>query len=283
MKYSVTGVMFYDLTVQEQAALLGRLGYDGIEWRVRRVETRGQGFSLWGEHKDDLTPDNFLARAGEMRQAADDHGLAIAGIGAGAHADQLDQIKLLVEGAVACGAPFVRIWSPRGWDGTVPYRVLYDELVDALGRAVEAAAGSGVKLALEIHGNTIHCSAGLAHRVLSRFSPTQVCAVYDVQNMVSDGYETTELGLDLLGDYLGHAHLGGHKPVEKGRDETGSMQWDWPGCSMAEGLYNYPRLLKKLKAIGYSHFLTVEDFRDLPYEEKLREGIEYLRGVEAAV
>jgi hypothetical protein len=36
MRYSATSVMLPELEMGEQAALLQRLGFDGIEWRVRR-------------------------------------------------------------------------------------------------------------------------------------------------------------------------------------------------------------------------------------------------------
>jgi sugar phosphate isomerase/epimerase len=52
---------------------------------------------------------------------------------------------------------------------------------------------------------------------------------------------------------------------------------------MADGLYSYPRMLRKMKAMGYSHFISIEDFRSLPAEAKLKEGIDYLRAVEAKV
>jgi sugar phosphate isomerase/epimerase len=285
MKYSATSVMLPDLDMAEQAALLQRLGFDGIEWRVRRVSegARGKGYSPWGEHKNDLTPENFAAKAEEMKRVAADHGLAIAGLATNPNAGDLEQIKLLVEGAVKSGAPFVRVGAPRLYDRTVNYHVLYEETVAAYGKALALTEGTKVKLCLEIHGGTIHVSASLAYRILSNFPPDRVCAIYDPQNMVSDGYETTELGLELLDKYAGHCHVGGHRPVEKGRDETGSMQWDWPGCPMADGLYNYPRMIRKLKQMSYPYFISIEDFRDLPAEEKLREGIEYLKKVEAAV
>jgi sugar phosphate isomerase/epimerase len=38
-----------------------------------------------------------------------------------------------------------------------------------------------------------------------------------------------------------------------------------------------------MKAMGYSHFISIEDFRALPVEAKLKEGIDYLRAVEAKV
>lgn len=283
MRYSATTVLMPELDLEEQAGLLQRLGYDGIEWRVRPVpqEARSKGYSFWGAHKNDLTPENFAANADRMRRMAADHGLVIAGIASSASADELEQVKLLAEGTAACGAAFFRVGCPRRFDGSESYTVLYEEAVEAFGKALDAIAGYPVKVALEIHGYTIHPSASLAYRIVSHWPPERICVIYDPQNMVSDGYETTEIGLELLGSYLEHLHVGGHKPVPKERTATGTVEWDWPGCPMAEGLYNYPRLLKKLKAMGYGGFLSVEDFRDTPLEEKLREGIAYLRAVEA--
>jgi len=285
MRYSATSVMLPQLTMEEQAALLQRLGFDGIEWRVRRVseEARRQGFSEWGAHKNDLTPENFAAKAPKMKQVASDHGLAIVGIASNAPATDLGQVKLLAEGAAACGAPFIRIGCPRRYDGSVDYNVLYQEAVEAYGKALDAVQPFGVKAALEIHGGTIHVSASLAHRIVSHWPPDRVCVIFDPNNMVHDGFETTELALELLGPYVGHVHVGGHRPVAKGVDDLGTRQWEWEGVPLAEGLYNHPRLLKKLNAINYQHFISIEDFRALPPEEKLKEGIEYLRAIEAGL
>ncbi len=285
MRYSATSVMLPQVTMEEQAALLQRLGYDGVEWRVRRVseETRRQPFSEWGAHKNDLTPENFAASAGRMKQVAADHGLAIAGLASNPGADDIEQVKLLAEGARACGAPFIRVGCPRRYHGSVDYHVLYQEAVEAFGKMLDAIAGYQVKAALEIHGGTIHPSASLAHRIVSHWPPERICVIYDPQNMVTDGYETTELALELLGPYVGHVHAGGHRPVEKGKDAVGTVEWEWPGVPMGEGLYSFPRMLRKLKALGYTGFVSIEDFRELPVEQKLREGIDYLRAVEATL
>jgi len=247
------------------------------------AEARARGFSEWGAHKSYLTPENFLANAHRMKQVAGEHGLAIAGIASNPTAADVQQVKLLAEGALACGAPFIRVGCPRLYDRSAGYPVLYEEAVEAFGRMLDAIAQYQVKVALEIHGGTIHPSASLAHRIVSHWSPGRICVIYDPQNMVSDGYETTELALELLGPYLGHVHAGGHRPVEKAKDALGTVEWEWPGVPMAEGLYSYPRMLRKLKAMGYAGFVSIEDFRPLPVEQKLKEGIEYLRAVEAAV
>jgi sugar phosphate isomerase/epimerase len=286
MRYSATTVMMPELSLEEQASLLQRLGFDGVEWRVRRVpdEQRGKGFSEWGEHKNDLTPENFAATAARMKKVAADHGLAIAGIASAAAASDIEQVKLLAAGAQACGTPFIRVGCPQGFDGSRNYNDLYDEAVRAYGAVLDAIAAFGVKAALEIHAGTIHPSASLAHRIVSNFDPARVCVIFDPNNMVSDGFETTEVALDLLGPYLGHVHVGGHKPVEKGRDEkTGTVEWDWPGVPMAEGLYDFRRLLKKLKETNFQGFISIEDFRKAPLEEKLHDGIAYLKRLEACL
>ena len=285
MRYSATSVMMPELTLEEQAALLVRFGFDGIEWRVRRVsdEQRGKGFSEWGAHKNDLTPENFAANAGKMKQVAADHGLAIAGIASNAPADDIEQVKLLAEGAKACGAPFIRVGCPKGYDGRRDYNELYAEAVEAYDAALNAVAGFGIKFALEIHGGTIHPSASLAHRLVSNWDPARVCVIFDPNNRVADGFETTEIAIDLLGPYLGHVHLGGHKPVEKERDEWGTLKWEWEGAALADGLYDHPRLFRKLRTMDYRGFITVEDFRQLPIEEKLTEGLAYLKQVEAGL
>jgi len=285
MRYCATSVMMPELKMEEQAALLQRLGCGGIEWRVRRVpgSQRGKGYSFWGEHRNDLTPENFSENAERMKQVAADHGLAIAGIASNAAANDVEQVRLLAEGAAACGAPFIRVGCPRGYDGSADYNMLYDEAVAAYGEAIDAIEPFGVKAALEIHGGTIHVSASLAHRIVSHWSPDRVCVIFDANNMVRDGFETTEMALELLEQYVGHLHVGGHRPVPNGKDEVGTVQWEWQGTSLAEGLYDYPRLLRKLQAMDFQGFISIEDFRDLPAEEKLREGIEYLRAVEASL
>jgi len=287
MKYSATTVFLPHLTMKEQADLLARLGYDGIELRVRRVtdEVRAKAEpSNWGWHVNDITPENFAGKAPEVRRVLDDAGIALAGIASNAPCTDLEQIKRLVEGAVLVGAPFIRVGAAAGFrpDGSVDYRTVYGETVAGYARVLEITRGTGVKILLEIHGGTIHPSASLAYRIVSQFDPAAVGVIYDPQNMVRDGFETTALAVQLLGPYLAHCHVGGHRPIPGGKDASGTVQWKWEGCAMAEGLYDYRQMIVHLRRAGYPYFISVEDFRAEPSpEERLAEGIRYLRGLEA--
>jgi sugar phosphate isomerase/epimerase len=286
MKYSATTVFLPQLSLRQQAELLSSLGYDGLELRVRRVspEQRAKAEpSPWGYHVNDITPETFVASAAEIRRVLADHGLALAGIASAASCLELDHVKLLLEGAVAAGAPFIRVGAAAGYraDGSQDYWQVFGETLAGYARVLQITRGSGVKIVLEIHGGTIHCSASLAHRIVGHFDPAEVGVIYDPQNMVKDGFETTALAVPLLGPYLAHCHVGGHRPLPSaGRDAKGTAQWTWEGCPMADGLYHFPTLIAQLRRVGYRHFISIEDFRAAPPEEKLRDAIAYLRSLD---
>ena len=81
MKYSVTTVTLPHLDMVEQAKLLSKLGFDGVELRVRPCtdEMRQQAIpSKWGYHRNDVTPENFKEKAPEIKKVLDDYGLPSA-------------------------------------------------------------------------------------------------------------------------------------------------------------------------------------------------------------
>jgi sugar phosphate isomerase/epimerase len=186
-------------------------------------------------------------------------------------------VELLAKGAQAVGCPAIRLSCP-GYNGTVNYHELYDEAVSNYKGALEITRSYGVKVLVEMHGGTIHPSASLAHRIVSNFDPADIGVIYDPQNMVIDGFETIQLALELLGDYLTHIHAGAHRPAPNEPNEKGVVTWSWPGCPMPEGLYDFPKLVECLRKVGYTGFISIEDFRgDCSPEERLENAISFLR------
>jgi sugar phosphate isomerase/epimerase len=97
---------------------------------------------------------------------------------------------------------------------------------------------------------------------------------------VLEGYEGLQLGLDVLGPYLAHVHIGGHAPRPDERGADGTMAWSWQSTDLQDGLLSTTRLLDELRRIGYGGFITVEDLRpDLDAGEKSGRAITYLRGL----
>ena len=203
----------------------------------------------------------------------------MAGFASACDATDIEHVKLLTEGAQAVGSPAIRLSCP-GYDGTVNYHKLYYQAVGNYEGALKITAPAGVKVLVEMHGGTIHPSASLAHRIVSNFDAGDIGVIYDPQNMVKDGFETTALAIDLLGSYLAHCHVGAHRPSPGDADDRGTTKWRWEGCPLGQGLYDHPKLLACLKDAGFEGFVSVEDFRDCPPEEKFGEAIGYLRSVE---
>jgi sugar phosphate isomerase/epimerase len=282
MKYSVTSVILPDLDLVETCGLLQKLGYDGLELRVRytSAEARAQPYSNWGAHKTDLSPANLAQRAGEVSQVVADHGLQLAAVASNLRADEYDDIRRLADGVARLGKIPLRLGAPSGYDRTSSYQELYGRGVEAYAKALELLRPYGLKTLIEIHGGTIMVSASLAHRIASNFSPREMGVIYDVNNMAKDGFETFRIGLELLGDYVAHCHAGGWRPVEAGRRDDGTLDWTWEGCDLSDSILDIPLFLSDLKAVDYQGFISIEDFRAIDHEEKLRRQIEYLRGIE---
>jgi len=279
MKISATTVMMPQFDMEETAALLSRLGCDGAEWRVRWIpkEARGEPYSPWGNVKNDYTPEMFAANPEKLLDVSRRYRIAIAGIASSDAADSLKDIEMLAQGAAKTRAPFIRVGAPRNYDRTMNYNALFTETVNALSKALDITKSYGVRVLVEMHIGTIFVSSGLVHRVVSRYEPSEIGVIYDLQNIVQEGYENFRMALELLGPYVGHVHIGGRAPKPNGLQPDGTRIWKWEGTSLAEGLLDVKQAIRDLKAVGYEGFLSAEDFRDLPVEDKLAEDLTYLR------
>lgn len=285
MRFCATTVMIPDHDLEETARLLFELGYDGAEWRVRRIpeSQRGQPYSPWGNVKNDLTPETLAANPALLLDASQRYNLAIAGLATAVRADDLDEVRLAAEGCAACGAPFFRVGAPDGYNRTQDYNDLYRRAAEAFGKALEIVRGYGVRAVVEIHRGTLTVSASLAHRLVSNFDPRDIGVIYDLSNMTIEGYECCRMGLELLGPYLAHVHAGGHRPVPHETRPDGTVVWGWEGASLAAGLMDYEQCLTDLKAVGYQGFISVEDFRPLPIRSKLDESLRYLKALDERI
>ena len=282
LKYSATSVFMPHLDLEDTCALLRRNGYDGLELRVRYFTgDPKEPPSPWGRHITDVSPDNFGAKAASIKSTLKAHGLRLVAIASNASALELDVIRKLAEGAAAAGCPLVRVGAPRRYTGEVNYLDLFAEAVTAFEKAIEITRANGVRCMIEIHGGTIFVSASLAHRLLSRFDPADIGVIYDPQNMVSDGYETTPMALDLLGDYLAHVHIGGHRCTPRQPDANGTVSWMYPSCRLEEGRYFYPDLLRELHKRQYAGYISLEDFDgERAPEQRLIDAMTYLRKID---
>lgn len=282
MKYSVTSVILPDLDLLEQCRLLQTCGYDGLELRVRRVPEahRDKPFSMWGRHKNDLPPEEFPRRAAEVRKIAADHGLTIPAIAANAPCDALEDIKHLAEGAAAVGGAMLRLGTPSHLTKEMNYHARFGESIEAFGRAIEITAPLGVRVLIEIHMGTIHCSPSLAWRLARNWPASQIGVIYDLNNMSKVGFEEQDLGLQILGAYTAHVHCGAWQPVAGETRPDTTLAWTWQGCDPGQGLIDLPEAFGALRRYDYGGFVSFEDFRTIDPAAKCRQAIEYFHRID---
>lgn len=281
MKYGVFNVVVPDRDAAATVALLAKLGYDGIEWRLRlpRAGTAGQPPSFWGNFIDPIGPRDLPRRAPELRKLCADVGLASFSVAGYLQIDELDDLKAACEGCAALGAPSLRMWSPH-YDAKNPpdFNAVFNKAVDDLPRAVEVAGKFGTRLLFETHPGTITPSVSSCMRLIDRLPPEKVGVIFDPGNMAREGREHWRLGLQMLGRYLSHLHYKNAVPEVKEKRADGTTVWDHDACAPADGLVDWRGVLLDLKAVGFDGWISNEDFQqNVEPEAKLTRDLAFLK------
>jgi sugar phosphate isomerase/epimerase len=229
------------------AAKLAAHGYDGVEWRV---------------HEDyHIAPRELVARAREVKRLVDDHGLVVSCLTGYAPLEDLEQQRWFADACATLECPRYRPGAVI-YDGSRDYAYLYQATVDALGALLDAIAGSAVKPVIETHFATIAPSAALAYRLVEHFSPAHIGVNYDPANLVIEGREAWQMGLELLGPYLDYVHA---KNIAWVRDDG---RWRWVFASMADGQVDWAEVVRALKRVGYDGWIAFENFHLVPMKSK---------------
>lgn len=283
MILSATTVMMPEHDLRETVALLAELGFDGAEWRCRHIPEGQQdkAYSPWGNVKNDFSPDNLATRGEELVALSREFNLPVVCLATAMSATQLDEVAKVAEGCAKWGLPMFRLGAPRGYNPEENYRDLIADTIRVLGPALDITRQNGVRAILEIHRNTVMCSASQAWNIVREFDPADVGVIFDIANMsLGQGHEPTKMGLDLLGDYVAHVHAGGGQPVPADRNEQGQLQYRWDTVDLADSIIDVSLFCRELQARDYQGFISVEDFRTMPLEEKIATQLQYLRSLE---
>ena len=207
---------------------------------ISKLEIR----NLDGKNVADLS----IAEARELRARLADNGISVWSVGSRIGkigikdelAPHLDELKHTLELAAALGTDKMRIFSfyiPVGDDPNV-YR---DEVMERLGKFVDIARGSGIKLCheneKEIYGDT----AARCLDIMKTFP--ELGAIYDPANFVQCGEDTLK-AWDMLREHIVYMHI-------KDALSDGRIAPAGHGCG------NIPELIKRYGAMG-GEVLTLE-------------------------
>lgn len=280
-KYAAFTVMMPEYTLAETVALLGALGYDGVEWRVHTIPNAfPENADYWRSNRATVDVTTLLDKAHDVRKLTEDHGLYIIGLGTYLSYKLLDDVERCMEAARIMGCGSVRV-QPPGYDGSENYNDLYEEAVDGYAKVEDIARSYRVRANIELHHGRICSSASLAYRLVSNFDPDFIGVILDPGNMVCEGYENWQLGLELLGPYLSHVHVKNAAWIEDEATSDGVKRWKTAQVPMREGIVPWDDVLMVLNNVGYNGWLSFEDFSAGETRAKLAGDIAYLKQVES--
>ncbi len=280
MKYSVFTVMTPEFTPKEIVGELARLGYKGVEWRVVTVlEKKEEKVSFWEGNKCTLYLETLGEETDYVKKITEKENLEIPNLATYLKVDEFDKIEKVMQAAKIMTCSQIRVNAPA-YERGLNYNNLFEETKKTLEKVERLASKYGIKALLELHMGNIIPSASAAHRLVSSFDPNCIGLIYDPGNMIYEGYENWQMGMQLLGEYLAHIHIKNASWVIEKKDKNGVFFWKPTWARLKEGFVNWKEIMDVLKIVDYKGYLSFEDFSDIPTEKKLTEDIEYLKSLE---
>lgn len=283
MKYAWFTVGLPAYTPQEAVQVLKESGYQGIEWRVvaDNGDTAKPGF--WAGNRCTLQESWTDAQFKEIARMTQEAGLSVPNLGAYARVRETDRVKRMIEVAALLGAPSVRV-NVSSYDGKANYNELFEGDTEAYFRTIQIARTFKVKPLIEIHMNTIIASASAAIRFLASFEPEDIGVIHDAGNMVYEGYENYQAGLEMLGEYLAHVHVKNSMPVSEPSEGPQRLKWKVTPAPFRKGMVDFKALFTALKRNGYDGWLSIEDFSaERSLNEKISDNIAFLHDIEKSI
>jgi sugar phosphate isomerase/epimerase len=284
MKYSVFTVCMPEFTVEEAIEKLAEWGYDGVEWRVTNQQPSKDGKpGFWTGNHCTISLDEVVDRAKEVGRRCRAAGIEVTSIASYLSSDQLKDVERIFEACTRMDTSQARVGVPN-YDGSVHYRRLFDKALADYAGVEKLARKYGVRANVEIHMGNITPSASAAYRFVSHFDPAHVGVIHDAGNMVTEGFENYQFGLELLGEYLAEVHV---KNAAWSKGKTGPhglRLWQRSWTELNEGQVNWAEVMTALKSVGYNGWLSLEDFSTRrPTAEKLPDALRLLKELEASV
>ena len=290
MKLAVYTCSLPEYNIEESVALIKEMGYEGVEWRVDNTggnsammayfknltEEQKYGARYWIDNHATLNVNDIQAECEKAKALCDEAGITICNLATTLRGD-MATMEAVLTAAASIGCKTVR-GPMASYDPKKPYWEQFNEYREYLHSCEPLLKKYGVKFLIETHHGMMISSASSALRVLDGFDPEYFGLIYDPGNMVYEGYESYELGFEMMGKYLAHVHVKNAALVPGGEDEFGATKYTQAWMPLKKGSANLLALIKALKKVGYDGWLSVEDFsNEKPTREKLEDNIAYLK------
>ena len=260
MKYGFFTVGSPTLTLEEIAPELHKLGYDGWELRVVDEPPNPKGMEFWHGNKSTVPASTFTDNLDRIKTLGQEHKLELFNLGTYVRSDDdWAEIEQAVKNAAAIGAPSLRINVPL-YSSDDEFLPIWNKAREDFKKIEQLAAENGVRALLEIHMGTICPSASSARRFVEGLDPEHVGVIFDVGNMVYEGFENYRMGLELLGEYLALVHVKNATAYPFKTREDSTIEWRFKFWPMHQGVADIRALITALLKVGYDGWISFEDF-----------------------
>jgi len=247
--------LFKGRPLEQVAADLAALGFDGADLLIRPGHQ--------------LEPASPAAIAPAVRLFAD-AGLPVA-MATTDLVDPDDPPTARVLGACAdAGVRLIRLGYFRS-DPATSYAAAFEAARRRLDGLERMAARLGVRLALQLHGRTIHASGAQAAALLRERDPAHLAAYPDPGNQaVQDGREDWRYTFEVLRPWLACVGVknGGWFPAAL--NATGQRTWQSGWLGVADGMVAWDEILPHLAAQGFAGVFTLHShYEAMPFAQAL--------------
>ena len=171
---------------------------------------------------------------------------------------------------VECGTRVARAAKALGVKAVridvVPHKLSADAFLElavkTLASLIEATEGTGVAFAIENHGKTTNDPAFLKP-LLDRVGSKRLGVTLDTGNFYWFGHPLSRVYelYEMFAPSVRHTHCKSIRFPETEREKRRPMGWEYSkyNCPLYEGDIDFRRVLKILRAAGYSNDLCIED------------------------
>jgi sugar phosphate isomerase/epimerase len=232
-------------------------GFDGIELRVHDAYHRSLA--------------TLEEQGPALRRDLERLGLDIPVLNTYVGINDEPQVHRLIGCAKAMEVPRLRLTLPRSGNAAVaklsrekepipsyeapgaPLELLRD-LRRRLSTLEQLARANGVQILVELHWGTVMSSFTSAHLLLDGFDPAALALTFDPANMVVEGREDWEFGVQLTRTYIANVH------VKNAAWTSSGSEWRWHWSPVFDGLVPWPEMIALLQGVHYAGAFAIEDF-----------------------
>jgi len=272
-KYSVNTNYLKSLTCSEIAGLCKRLGMEGIEWGLPGL-------------------DDAASAVKEMVRVSRDHGLEVAAYINAAHLWKTDLMRQYSEIVASGGGTMLRVahpWLAYSYDESLHQKASFMDCCkmarEGFERLVPLGREYGIRYVVETHGGGLFACPVTARFVMDGLDERYVGVIYDPANGVTEGFIRPRHAVEVLGPYLAYVHAKNLGIKRVGHHTDSGIKrgaWTHEPCSLDSGMIDYVELYFALKMVGYTGWVSFEEFyRDSP-EPQLQKALAFVKQCESA-